>query len=379
MSDPVVEARLRLALTAGLGPVLTRRLVEACGGIVEASEASVATLSSVKGISNRKAEDIRRSMHEADVEGERRLIESQGVTLIGIDEAAYPPLLRHIDDPPPLLYVRGTLERADGLALAMVGARKCTQYGREQADRLAGLLSQAGLTIISGGARGIDSAAHAAAMRSGGRTVAVLGCGLGQCYPPENKELFGQIARGGGAVISELPMRTPPLADNFPARNRIISGLSLGVLVIEASARSGATITARLAAEEHHREVMALPGRVDSPASAGCHRMIREGWATLVTSPADILECLGEAGQTLKAALDESPAEETTADSSPKMHNLSGDIAHIYEKLTVSPMSLDDLCGLTNLPIATLQSHLMQLQLTGLVERLPANRVRRRN
>lgn len=378
MIDPVLAARVRLALVSGLGPRLTRRLEEAFDNPLEICSATTSQLQRVQGISHKKADLIRRGLDEADLDNELHLIQSQGVQLIAFDDDRYPALLRHIIDPPALLFVRGELQRADGLALAIVGSRKCTQYGREQADRMASLCAQAGLTIISGGAIGIDTAAHEAALRVGGRTIVVLGCGLGQCYPPQNKELFGRVARGGGAVVSELPMTAPPIAENFPARNRIISGLSLGVLVVEASNRSGASITARLAAEEHHREVMAMPGRVDSPASIGCHRMVREGWATLVTSPAEVLDCLGEAGQTLKVALDESAADGAADVASPTPANLQGDAARIFNALTQDAVGIDALCSATGLAVASVQAHLMQLQLSGLVERVPGNQVRRR-
>jgi DNA processing protein len=229
--------------------------------------------------------------------------------LITIHDAGYPRLLRHIPDPPQLLWVRGELREDDALALAMVGSRRCTHYGREQADRFAADAASADLCVVSGGAPGIDAAAHRAALRLGGRTLAVIGSGLSTPYPKEHHELFDQIAdptAARGAVLSDLPMTAPTQPENFPRRNRIISGLSLGVLVVEAAARSGALITARLCVEEHGRELMAIPGRIDSKASEGCHRMIRQGWATLVTGGADVLDALDESGQILKVGMTQS-------------------------------------------------------------------------
>jgi DNA processing protein len=230
------------------------------------------------------------------------------------------------------------------------------------------------LCIISGGARGIDGAAHRSALRVGGRTIAVIGSGLADPYPHDHKELFDQIAEpdpgaGHGAVVSEFPMLTPPNAQNFPRRNRIISGLSLGVLVVEAALRSGALITARLAVEEHHRELMAVPGRVDSQASAGCHKIIREGWATLVTSPADVLDALGEAGQMLKAGMrQESPEDRGEYPPQPKELGLNEPQQKIIEALQ-GPSSLDQLVAWTGLPVQKVQAELTMLEVRGAVRR----------
>jgi DNA processing protein len=212
------------------------------------------------------------------------------VCLLPFDDPAYPPQLAGDEHAPAILYVRGSVDALAVDGVGLVGARKCSAYGMDQAGRFAGLLAQAGWSIISGGARGIDTTAHHAALRTGGVTVAVLGCGLDHNYPAENAELFEKIVASGGAVVSELPMSCRPEAKNFPARNRIIAGLSRGIVVIEAGERSGALITARLAGEMG-REVMALPGRVDVESSRGCHALIRDG-VTLVASPADVEEAL---------------------------------------------------------------------------------------
>ena len=218
----------------------------------------------------------------------------------------YPHLLAEIPDPPKLLRVRGALPGSDtrrsAACLAIVGSRRPTAYGRRQAERFARFFSEHGFEIVSGGARGIDAIAHRAALAAGGLTTAILGGGLGRVYPPEHAALFDEIVGTGGCVASESPSDTPPRPALFPRRNRIVSGLSLGVLVIEAAARSGALITARLAVEEHGRELMAVPGRLEDPKSAGCLRMLAEGWAAMVRTPEEALESLGGAFALLQAA-----------------------------------------------------------------------------
>jgi DNA processing protein len=369
------DALLRLTLTPGLGPRLTRRCLDAAGSPEAAVEMTATRLAGIEGIGPRSAESIRRAMDElvstGGLDRERQLIEQHGVSLVDWDDPAYPRLLSHIQDPPPLLYVRGRLEPGDAVSIAIVGSRRCTHYGREQADRFAGLCCRAGLTVVSGGAYGIDAAVHRAALRCGGRTIAVIGSGLANPYPADHRDLFDQIASADdegkprGAVISELPMATPPMRENFPSRNRIISGLSLGVLVIEAADRSGALITARLAAEDHGREVMAVPGRVDSATSAGCHRAIREGWAKLVTNLDDVLDALGEAGQMLKAG---KSVGERVAEPQPSLfeQNLSDSQRRIVEVLD-QPRSLDELVDVTGLAVPVVQADLTMLQIRGLV------------
>ena len=289
--------RLHLAMTPGLGPTLSARLIELCGSLGAACQANYSTLQRVQGIGQAKARSIAQGLQVAPelAEAQVELAQAQAARIIALGEPEYPELLTNIPAPPQILFVRGrfALSEPNSFGVAMVGSRRCSAYGIEQAERFAGVLAQAGLVIVSGGARGIDTAAHRGAARAAGQTVVVLGCGLSHCYPPENRELFDRIVdQERGAIVSELPMQTAPNADNFPARNRIISGLSLGVLVIEAGRRSGALITARQALEDHQREVMAVPGRVDNPACDGTNDLLKQGGAAMVTSPADVLELL---------------------------------------------------------------------------------------
>lgn len=366
------DALLALTLSEGFGQATIHRCVEYFGSAAATLGATAGEFAGIEKVGAQRARRLRtvldQTLNGDAVSTEREMIRRAGVHLIGLGDDTYPRLLRYIPDPPALLWVRGELIESDALSLGIVGSRRCTHYGREQADRFASLCAQSGLCIVSGGARGIDAASHRAALRIGGRTIAVIGSGLVKPYPHDHKDLFDAIADPGaphGAVVSEFPMNTPPNAQNFPRRNRIISGLSLGILVVEATTRSGALITARLAVEEHHRELMAVPGRVDAKSSAGCHKIIREGWATLVTSPADVLDSLGEAGQMLKAGLQQDdPAD---AEPSPSL-GLTDPQRKIVDALA-GPSSLDQLVAWTGLPIQNVQAELTMLEIRGAVRR----------
>jgi len=376
---------LHLALTPGLGPITIHRLIETLGSAQSATAASAADLQSIDGIGPSKARKIHLALKETapQIEPEIQKATSLGLTLLCLDSPDYPPLLKLIPDPPPVLYVKGRLEPRDIHALAIVGSRKCSHYGREQADRFAALLAGAGVTVVSGGARGTDSAAHRGALsHPHGRTIAVLGSGLDVPYPPENKSLFDQIAERG-VVISEYPLGTPPLAENFPRRNRIVSGLSRGVLVVEADVKSGALITARQAADDHNRPVLALPGRVDNPLSAGPHLLIRDG-ATLVTNLEEILEALHPLPHELTVPEPFTPPTEVVipiANQKSLIENpvpLSDHQSVILSHLTSDPTPIDALIDRTALPAQVILQELTLLTLKGQVKRIDGHTYARR-
>jgi len=359
-----LRAYLRLHLAEGIGAVLFRRLVETFGGAAEALAAGRAGWLRVDGIGPKLAESIG-AVGDEQIDAELAGAEARGVAILCEADEAYPAALRSIYDPPPVLYVRGRLEAADAVALGVVGSRRCTHYGLEQAERFGELLGRAGFTVVSGGARGIDTAAHRGALRAGGRTIAVMGCGLGVDYPPENAGLFEQIAADGcGAVVSELPMRTAVLAGNFHTRNRIISGLSLGVLVVEAPRRSGALITARQAAEQG-REVFAVPGRVDSPMARGVNELIRDG-AILTQDLDDVLEHLGAVGAKMAPA-DRQPGRFVTPPG------LSAAEQKLLSALRDGELGVDELVRRSGLPSAQVVSSMTMLVLKGAVSQRPGN------
>ncbi len=286
------EALLILNALPDLGPVKINRLLGEYDSPDKIFRASVNRLTGVAGISRKNAETVCGWAKLFDLKRELTLIEKYQLKIVTIQDADYPALLREIYDPPVALYVRGEIQSKDCYWLAIVGARRASYYGLSTAQRLAGQLVNRGFTIVSGLARGVDTAAHQGALGGQGRTVAVLGCGVDRIYPPENRQLRDEIIKAG-AVISEFPLGTPPYRHNFPKRNRIISGLCLGVVVVEAGSRSGSLITARLAAEQG-REVFSVPGRIDTVVSQGTNVLIKHG-ARPVLELNDILEELSYA------------------------------------------------------------------------------------
>ncbi|OHB59307.1 MAG: DNA protecting protein DprA [Planctomycetes bacterium RBG_13_46_10] len=379
INSPGIEKWLAIIRADGVGPVTFARLMKHFGSAERILGASVSELTKVEGIGFKTAEQIAKTRNKFDTSAELEFAEKLGVWIISIQDKRYPPVLKQIYDPPPVLYVRGTLSRQDNLAIAIVGTRRCSLYGQEQASRFAHLLASAGFTIVSGMARGIDTAAHHGALAASGRTIAVQGCGLANIFPPENKNLFELIAESG-ACISELPLRYEPLAENFPTRNRIIAGLSLGTIIIEAGLNSGGMITAR-AALENNREVMAVPGKIDSPLNKGVHQLIKQG-AKLIESVEDVMEALGYIGEQLQSHVSEAAEKASQRIEMPLFDasqlNLSDDERAIFNCLGKEPQQIDQIIADASLPPGSINAGLISLRLKGLIKQLPGNMFLRR-
>ena len=369
-----IEKWLKLIRADGVGPVTFGKLIKHFGSVDGALGASVSEPSKIDGIGFKTAERIAASRDKFDVAGEIKLAEKLGVWLINLQDQRYPVVLKQIYDPPPVLYIKGTLTREDNLCISIVGTRRCSLYGQEQASRFAHFLSSAGFTIISGMARGIDTAAHQGALSAGGRTIAVQGCGLANIFPPENKKLFELIAQSG-ACISELPLRYEPLSENFPPRNRIIAGLSLGTIVVEAPLNSGAMITAK-AAMEYNREVMAVPGKIDSPLNKGAHKLIKEG-AKLIESVEDIMEALGYIGEQLVEHVSKITERAAAKGEKPLFDirelKLSSHEKMLYDYLHKEPSHIEQIIGDTQLTPGSVNAGLISLRLKGLIKQLPGS------
>ena len=375
-----IEKWLKLIRADNVGSTNFAKLIKHFGSADRALGASANELTKVDRIGFKTAEQIAATRNKFDAAAELEMAEKLDIWLINLADERYPPVLKQIYDPPPVLYIKGSLTRSDNLCIAIVGSRRCSLYGQEQASRLAHFLSSAGFTICSGMARGIDTAAHQGALSAGGRTIAVQGCGLAaDVYPPENKKLFELIA-GSGACISELPLRYEPLSENFPPRNRIIAGLSLGTIVVEAGLHSGALITAR-AALESNREVMAVPGKIDSPLSKGCHQLIKQG-AKLVESVEDVMEALGYIGEQLQSHVTAAAKKASEKIETPLFDvsrlNLSEDEKAIYDYLGKEPLHIEQIIAGTNLAVGSINAGLISLRLKGLIRQLPGSLFLRR-
>jgi DNA processing protein len=361
------RAQILLALTPDVGPILRARLLERFDNAACVFAASEAELQSVQGIGPKISRRIVNARHEVQLDAQLAIAAEHGLQILLPDWPGYPRSLREIPDPPGVLFVRGMLEAADQMAVAIVGTRRATHYGKQQAERLAAGLLRAGLTIVSGMARGVDGAAHRGALAAGGRTIAVLASGVLNPFPPEHADLADEIA-AHGAVISEAAPTMPPLSGMFPQRNRIISGLTMGTIVVEAADRSGALITARHAMEQG-REVFAVPGPVDSTGSAGPHRLLRDG-AKLVTCVDDVLE---ELGPLAEAAPDHRGGNIRVA-AELKLNDLEHKVLQAIEP---AGSLLDDVAAACDMPIHRVLSTVSVLESRRLVRKLSANRVAR--
>ncbi|MGD9272814.1 MAG: DNA-processing protein DprA [Desulfobacterales bacterium] len=347
----------------GIGNHLFKRLIDRFGSPERAFQAAEQDFQVIEGMNQALVGRIKTHRLHPSVRHDMALAAQKGVRIVTMTDPDYPALLLQIPDPPPFLYVRGKLE-SQCKAVAVVGSRIATRYGLSMAARLSAELAACGVTVVSGMARGIDTAAHEGALQSGGRTVAVLGSGLEKVYPAENRKLFQTIVRNG-AVLSEFPMLTKPEPHNFPIRNRIISGMSYGTVIVEASKKSGSLITARLAAEQN-REVFAVPGSVQSFKSIGTHTLIKQG-AKLVENAQDVLEEI--AGPLFEGIrLDDRPPP--TKKEPPA---LSTEEAIVCGALEPYPIHIDDLGRKLSMAPGKLASILLQLELNGIVEQSPGN------
>ncbi len=356
-----IEACMILNMVPHIGPVRFARLKERFGSAVAILSAKGNDLRQVEGIGMEVTTSLKNWEQSVDLDSEIARVAAAGAHVISSSDQEYPALLREIYDPPIVLYVWGKLEERDQRhGMAVVGTRDPSHYAMEATKKLSYQLAYAGLTIYSGLARGVDTIAHQAALAAQGRTVAVLGSGLGKLYPPEN-ELLAEKISTEGAVISEFPMQTAPSPQSFPRRNRIISGCSFGVLVVEARVKSGALITANQAAEQG-RSLYAIPGKIDQPTALGSNRLIQQG-AKLVIDANDIL-------QDLSLIFSQTPELQQ---SQPTVL-LEGDDLTIYEAIGQDPTAIDEIIKKSCLPAATVSSRLLALELASHVRSLPGGR-----
>lgn len=389
------KSLIHLNLIPGIGNHTIRRLLTAFGSAEQSLAATSEELAQINGLTP----DVRRQFIDGrsrpPLARELELIEQHQCHIVTINDESYPSLLKQINDPPVLLYVVGEFPIQDAPSIAIVGSRSPTEYGKTTSQQLSYQLAARGITVVSGFARGIDSCVHRGALEAGGHTVAVFGCGLSIIYPDTNRTLAAEIVKSG-ALISEFPMTMPPLGTNFPRRNRVISGLTLGTLVVEASDRSGSLITARHAAEQG-REVFAVPGQIFSEVSRGTHSLINQG-ATLIHSVDDLLDALpqdytkilgGESPEAIrqpfprqhrgskrsdKAAPSQPAKEKSIPISQPKPKtelNLTPDEQTVLSAMNADSIHIDEITRVTQLPIGKVSSLLVMLELKGIVQQLP--------
>lgn len=359
---------IALKFVDGVGNVGFKNLIEVFGSPENAFNAPTDVLMAIPGITRKTALNIKGFNDWQKVDKELELADKTNVSIITASNSLYPKSLLNIYDFPPLLYIKGTLSK-DDINVAVVGSRMATTYGKFSTQRLCQELALHGITIVSGLARGIDSAAHTGALTVKGRTIAVLGCGIDVVYPLENKSLLEKISKNG-AVITEFPFSTSPNGPNFPARNRIISGMSLGVVVIEAGDKSGSLITARLALEQG-REVFAVPGSIDSPGSRGTHKLIREG-AKLIESVHDILEEITPQieGSGLKAKV-KGTRKRPDSIKPKNMKNLDDTQRTVLKSISGKPTNVDVIIAKTGFKAGDILNVLLTLEIEGYIEQMP--------
>ena len=355
MSTTASERQFWVGLCSvrGIGPAKFRALLDYFGSAQAAWKADQRALTQA-GLDRAARDSLLKTRHEVDLAAGIAQVEAAGIQILTWDDEIYPPYLKEIPDPPPVLYLRGDIQTRDQWAIAVVGTRRASAYGRHITGKLVADLVRSGVTIVSGLARGIDGFAHQAALRAGGRTIAVLGSGINRIYPPEHRRL-ADLVSADGALLSGFGPDTPPEAGNFPRRNRIISGLSLGVLVVEAGARSGASITAGYALDQG-RDVFAIPGNVDSRTSLGTNRLIQQG-AKLVLTAQDILE---ELNMTMVAE------QVATQLALPASH----EEAQLLQLLSSHPTHVDELSRRAGMAIAHVSSTLTMMELKGMIRQV---------
>jgi DNA processing protein len=351
-----------------VGPVRVRRLLDALGAPEAIFTAGKSQLLAVEGIGEEVARSIAHWRQQCDLDAELKRIAAAGVRVVTREDADYPKNLREIYDPPLVLYVKGTLSERDALSVAIVGSRRTTLYGQEMARKLAYQLGSVGVTVVSGLARGIDTQAHKGALQAKGRTVAAIGCGIDVMYPAENKQLAEEIVAGGGSIVTEFPFGVQPDKQTFPMRNRIVSGWSLGVVVVEANLKSGALITANFAGEQG-RHVFAVPGRADSPLSRGSNKLIKDG-AKLTEDAEDILNEF--------EYLLPKPKRDPTKAASGATLVLTEHETKVLSAIGDDELVMDEIIQRSGLTTACVSSTLLALEMKRIVRQMPGRIYARR-